>query len=243
MECTTMGHIDNEMLLGSTVLLDYDSSPLQRMIRAKHWDTLTTKTAVIHAVYTYVRDEIPYGFPESNRMPASHVLEMGFGNCMSKSILLMALLRALLIPCRFHADMVRKDLYRGLSKGLAYHSIPSYLHHAKVDILYNNRWIEVEGHIIDLPYLKKLQLKFPDYTGSFTGYGIAVLNFKNPPINWEEANTYIQNKAKEKDLGCFTDPDAFFNEHPEAERFTQGFIYTHLLHTTINKKIEAIRTN
>ena len=49
---------------------------------------------------------------------------------------------------------------------------------------YNGRWFNLEGFILDVTYLNKLQEKFKECNGSFCGYGVATNDFKNPPIEW-----------------------------------------------------------
>lgn len=55
-----------------------------------------------------MRDEIAFGYNESVDLPASRVLAAGFGQCNTKGTLLMALLRALDVPCRFHGFTLAK---------------------------------------------------------------------------------------------------------------------------------------
>ena len=225
-----------------TPLLNYNDTSIVQLIEQHAWNSMHNESELIGSIYAFVQDEIPYGYTKSFELSASQVLHKGYGNCITKSTLLMALFRAVGIPCRFHAFTVSKILFRGLLKGLRYQMTPETIHHSWVEIFTNGSWLEIEGHIIDRPYLRNLQIKFSDYTGSFYGYGIAVLNFKNPPIQWNDEHTYIQNKVIEKDLGNYESPDAFFKEFPEAESCSKGFRYRHFLRPAINKNILAIRS-
>ncbi|MDY0289160.1 MAG: hypothetical protein RBR15_10085 [Sphaerochaeta sp.] len=54
---------------------------------------------------------------------------------------------------------------------LSYTIAIKHPYHAWVEVQYNNKWLAMEGHIVDRAYLVKLQAKFPDYIGSFYGYG------------------------------------------------------------------------
>ncbi|NBK25885.1 MAG: transglutaminase domain-containing protein [Spirochaetia bacterium] len=100
---------DLTQYLQPTPLLDYQASPIQALVVEKGWENLSTKTAQIEAVYTYVRDEIAYGFTSRFQIPASQVLSSKQGNCITKTTLLMALLRRLGIPCRLRAGWWRKS--------------------------------------------------------------------------------------------------------------------------------------
>jgi transglutaminase-like putative cysteine protease len=227
--------------LCTTELLDFNADSIQKLIEDKGWKKISTKTALIGAIYTFVRDEIPLGYNDSSTMKASEILSEGYGQCITKTILLMALFRAVDIPCRFHGFTVDKILQRGILKGLGYKMNPSLLYHGWVEIQFNRAWIQLEGHIVDRLYIQRLQQKFPDYMGSFYAYGLAVLNFKNPPINWEEEHTYIQKRAIEQDFGVFDSPDEFFKRHPEANNLSHKFAYRRIIQPNLNKNIKAIR--
>lgn len=235
--------IDNSNYLIDTELLDFKSAAITKLIDFQQWKALPTESEMIKAIYTYVRDEIPYGFPKVYAQKASEVLSTGVGNSFTKSVLLMALLRSVGVPCRMKASLEGRLLFRGLAKGLAYRILPSILHHACLEVWHNNKWVETEGHIIDLPYLKNLQIRFPNYMGSFFGYGIAVLNFKNPPIEWTGSETYIQSKAIEEELGIFTNPDDFLEKYSKTERFSRGFYYRSILRPRMNRIVEEIRNS
>ncbi len=232
---------EQQTYLEPSPLLDYTHPEIQQLITSKGWDTPKTKTDLIGEVYTFVRDEIAYGYTKSFSLPASQILSKGYGNCITKSILLMALLRAVGIPCRFHAMTISKVIFRGLLPHLSYKMAIKCPYHAWVEVQYNNKWLAMEGHIVDKAYLVKLQAKFPDYMGSFYGYGIAVLNFKNPDNRWNENHTYVQNQAIEEDLGIFPTPDAFFAQHPESEAYTRSFRYRVLMRNRLNRSIRAVR--
>ncbi len=222
-------------------LLDYTHPTIQQLIRSKGWDTMKEKADLIGEVYSFVRDEVAYGYTRSFSLPSSKVLSKGYGNCITKSTLLMALLRAVGIPCRFHAMTISKVIYRGLLSKLSYKLATRELYHAWVEAEYNGKWFTLEGHIVDRPYLLKLQAKYPDYIGSFYGYGIAVLNFKNPDNRWNEDHTYVQRQAIEEDLGVFDTPDAFFAQYPTSLAYTQSFRYRTMFRGQLNRSIRAVR--
>lgn len=227
--------------LQKTPLLNYDSPEVEALVQQKGWLQCNSPSTLIDAVYTFVRDEILFGYAESFAISGSQVLKLGIGNCLTKTILLMTLLRAVGVPCYMKASMVDKVLHRGLLGPLTYRLTPEFLYHAWVHMYYNNKWLEIGGHIIDQPYLQKLQSKHPDYMGSFYGYGIAVLNFRNPPIRWEEGDTFIQSKARAGTLGTYNDPDSFFQAYPEAVKRTNTFRYQKILRPALNKGIAKVR--
>ncbi len=100
--------------LSETALLDYGHASLRELIQDRGWESLPTRQR-IGAVYTFVRDDIPFGYNQSDAIPASRVLADGYGQCNTKTILLMALLRGGGIPCRFHGATIHKQLQKGAS--------------------------------------------------------------------------------------------------------------------------------
>ena len=81
---------DTPTYLEPSPLLDYFHPSLQKLIKSKGWKSIRKKADLIGVVYNFVRDEIMYGYPESFSIPASEVLSAGYGNCITKSTLLMA---------------------------------------------------------------------------------------------------------------------------------------------------------
>ncbi len=113
-------------LLAVTPLLDYGSATVQRLVADRAWQQLDP-TARIGAAYDYVRNEIPFGYNAEDNVAASAVLADGYGQCNTKATLLMALLRAAGIPCRFHAATIHKRLQRGVLTGLTYRLAPKQI--------------------------------------------------------------------------------------------------------------------
>lgn len=79
-----------------------------------------------------MRDEIAFGYNTQDDLPASRVLADGIGQCNTKGTLLMALLRAMDVPCRFHGFTIDKALQKGAITGLAYWLAPRNIIHSWV---------------------------------------------------------------------------------------------------------------
>jgi transglutaminase-like putative cysteine protease len=62
---------DNDHLQ-QTPMLDYDHTSLQALIKAKRWGELSPYDAV-GAIYTFVRDDIRFGYNIDDTIPASQV--------------------------------------------------------------------------------------------------------------------------------------------------------------------------
>ena len=99
-------------LIKETLILDYNSLVIQDLINSRQWKELNDVEKV-KSIYNFVRDEIKFGYNSSDDIRASQVLKDGYGQCNTKSTLLMALLRAVNIPNRLHGFTIDKALQKG----------------------------------------------------------------------------------------------------------------------------------
>ena len=76
--------------LRQTDLLDFTHPTVQQLIDAREWKALG-KAKRIKAIYNFVRDEIQFGYNETDSLKASNILQDGYGQCNTKATLLMAL--------------------------------------------------------------------------------------------------------------------------------------------------------
>lgn len=226
--------------LKETPLLDYTNPLIRDLISNNRWNTLNENEKIL-SIYNYVRDTAAFGYNKADNIPASQVLKDRYGQCNTKGILFMALLRAVGVPCRLHGFTIDKKLQKGAIKGLYYRLSPKELFHSWVEIFYKNTWINLEGFILDVSYLTKLQEKFKDCSGSFCGYGVATDNFQNPSIYWNEKDTYIQKEGVIQDFGVFDSPDLFFAEHHQDLGKCREIIYKNAVRHLMNRNIRKIR--
>lgn len=223
-----------------TPLLDYGHPSLQRLIDEQGWKTLTEKEKIL-AVYDHVRDAMVFGFNAADDIPASRVLRDGYGQCNTKGILFMALLRALEIPCRVHGFTVDKRIQKGVIRGLFYRLSPGEILHSWVEVYHHGRWYNLEGFILDVPYLAGLQAMFPEITGTFRGYGVATDDFKNPRIYWDGNDTCIQKEGIIRDLGVYESPDELFTKHRQRLGRVKNSLYKYLVRHLMNRRVAKIR--
>ena len=229
-------------LLKETTLLNHNDPKIQKLIKGRGWLELSEKDRIL-AIYNYVRDEIVFGYNASDNIKATDVLKDKYGQCNTKGTLFMALLRAVGIPCRIHGFYVDKIIQKGAMKGFYYRLSPNEILHSWVEIFYNGKWLNLEGFILDVKYLHKLQDKFKDCTGSFCGYGVATPDFKNPSIEWNENNTYIQKDGIVKDLGIFDCPDELFMVYQQKVGRFKDFAFKYIVRHLMNKNIKRIRND
>ena len=153
----------------------------------------------------------------------------------------MAFLRALGIPCRLHGFAIDKKLQKGAIYGIFYKLSPQEIIHSWVEVFYDNKWINLEGFIIDNAFLNKIQCMFPQTTGEFCGYGIATKNLKNPPVEWTGGDTYIQKEGIVKDFGLFNDPDEYYQKYHNLKGLKK-FLFENIVRHFVNANVEKIRS-
>lgn len=134
--------------LDHTYFIDFDSENIRKIINGLSEDaSSTTETEKAITIFNYVRDNFPYTVREfqisdPSGYKASSTLKAGRGFCMTKSILLVALLRGNNIPARLHiADMINHrspQRFRDLMGGSAY-----FVYHTYVDVYLNEKWSKI----------------------------------------------------------------------------------------------------
>lgn len=228
--------------LEETNLVDYNNIIIQNLVENKNWKTLDEKNK-IKEIYLFVRDEILFGYNQKDNLKASQILEEGYGQCNTKSTLLMALLRAVNIPCRFHGFTINKALQKGAITGIWYKLAPKEIIHSWVEVKFGDSWNNLEGVILDKKYLNKLQNKFSESFDTFCGYGVYTDNFYNPKIDWKGGNTYIQKLGINQDFGIFDNPDEFYNKHQQELNLFKQIIFKVIVRNLMNKNIMRIRND
>ena len=234
---------ENEMnneYLSQTHMLDYDNYKIQELIRKRGWRKLP-EFERIRSIYNYIRDEIRFGYNVDDSIPASKVLKDGYGQCNTKGTLFMALLRAVGVPCRVHGFTIRKELQEGAMTGFVYKQAPKNIFHSWVEVYLEDNWYELEAFIIDKDYLGKLQQKNSSCTGAFCKFGVGVEDFKNPVIDFNRNNTYIQSTGINQDFGIYDSPDALLKEHHQEMGYIKKFAFRYYGRHMMNRNVKKIR--
>lgn len=232
--------METSSLLRSTKLLDFGHPRMKALLAERGWSHLPEHERT-GAAYDFVRDEIVFGYNTSDDIPASQVLADGYGQCNTKSTLLMALLRSLGIQCRLHGFTIDKMLQKGAVTGWAYALAPRSILHSWVEVRHQDRWINLEGFILDRRYLAALQQRFAAHRGPFLGYGVGTPDLKNPPVAWHCDDTYIQRDGINEDFGLFDDPDAFYARHGANLSGPKRWMFEHVVRHMMNRNVQDIR--
>ncbi|MDT8976219.1 transglutaminase family protein [Paenibacillus sp. chi10] len=225
--------------LEATALVDYNHPSIQKLIIERSWKE-AKEYDKIRDIYDYVRNQIKFGYNRGDDIPASEVLADGYGQCNTKSILLMALLRGVGIPCRIHGFYIDKKMQKGALTGIVYTFAPRNIVHAWTEVHYQGKWLALEGVIIDDTYLHQVKDRLCSYNDGHIGYGIAVKDVKNINLCWRGDSTYIQNFSITEDLGYYDNPDEFFAAYNNTKsRLKKAML--NLLRKRVNRRTDALR--
>ncbi|MBP1043358.1 transglutaminase domain-containing protein [Vagococcus sp. BWB3-3] len=228
--------------LNETKLLNYNSPDIQALVTEKKWQKLADYQK-IKEIYEFVQNDILFGYNASDKLTANRVLAEGVGQCNTKATLLMALLRAVGIPCRLHAFEVSKGFQRGATTGVISWLAPDFILHTWVEVYYQKHWYALEGVITDKKYLQSVQKLFSYERGAFNQYAIATKDLQNPPIDWNGNDTYIQKEAISRDFGLFDSPDDLLMTHQQKMSGLKNFFYTQVGCKIMTRTVNKVRNN
>ncbi|MES0869264.1 transglutaminase-like domain-containing protein [Pseudovibrio sp. SCP19] len=233
-------NIQLDVLLKETPLLNFRAPTIRKLVDQRKWKDLSPFDRA-GAVYDFVRNEIMFGYNKADNIPASQVLADGIGQCNTKGTLLMALMRAVGIPCRLHGFTIHKELQRGVVPELVYKIAPENILHSWVEIWLGDRWINLEGFILDEAFLTALQKEFAPNRQSLCGYGVGTNCLSTPQVDWQGQDTYIQKTGINNDFGTYDSPDDFYVEHMQAFSPVMKVLYENGIRHVMNWKTNRIR--
>lgn len=226
--------------LKNTVMLNYQTPQIADLINTKKWSDLN-EFEKIGAIYDYVQNKILLGYNKYDNLTATQVLADGIGQCNTKATLIMALLRAVGVPCRLHGTKVTKVFQRSLMPKIMAKLAPPLIVHTWAEVYYNGDWLSLEGVITDKTFISGLQKLFPEHKGKFFDYAVAVKDFNNLQIDWKGENTTVQQQAVVKDLGVYDTPDEFYAEYKQEFREIKKFMYESVGRKIMTRKVAKIR--
>jgi len=226
--------------LKETHLLDYNHPKIQQLIAERKWAE-KDEFEIIKQIYNYVKNEIVFGYNSKDEFNASEILEQGYGQCNTKSTLLMALLRGVGIPTRIHGFLIDKTMQKGALVGLTYLIAPAKVSHTWVEVYYNSNWIALEGVIPDESYYNAVKDKLQKRDGGYYGYAIAVKDIRADNFCFVGKDTYSQSLAITDDVGIFDSPELFFEKYNNTPSPLKKFLFGKILSKRLNKRLQKIR--
>lgn len=226
--------------LNDTTMLNYCEQEIAELVKAKKWNDFDEYNK-IGVIYDYVQNNILLGYNKCDNLTATQVLSDSIGQCNTKATLLMALLRAVGVPCRLHGAKVTKVFQRGLMPKIMASLAPPLIVHTWVEVCYNGEWLCLEGVITDKAFIAGLRQMFPNYKGEFFDYAVAVNDFSNLQIDWRGESTAIQQQAVKEDLGVYDSPDEFYSEYKQDYRGIKKYLYENIGRKIMTNKVAKIR--
>lgn len=228
-------------LLEKTKILDYDHPSIQKLIHERGWRLMAVDKRK-KEIYKFVRDEIKFGYNKNDSISASEVLQDGYGQCNTKGTLLMALLRALDIPCRFHGFYIDKIMQKGAVTGIFYLMAPRNIIHSWIEIMDTESPTILEGFILDRAYVLALTKRLESGQNRMCGYGASTSDLPSKINEWDgHSNTYIQNESITKDLGIYNSPDEFYKRHGTNLKGIKQWTYQNFVRHKMNKNVAKVR--
>jgi len=229
------------MNIDITNLADHGNPTVKNkaLILTKYCETIEDR---IKAFFCYVRDDIKFQFPdEGDFVPASQTIKYGYGACNNKTILYLALCRAIGIEARIHFSLIDKSIQRGLIKGLFYWIIPQKISHGWLEVKLKNSWFPIDSYINDTEYYIVAKKKLRE-RGWNTGYSIACSkNESSSELDFDKEQ-FVQMDAVTDDHGVYVDPADYFKSPSYKNRpnVLTLFIYKVFI-SSVNNRVKKMR--
>lgn len=226
--------------LAATPMLDLDHPSIRQLVEDRGWRQMAPVTR-IGAIYEFVRNEITFGYNADDNLPGSRVLADGYGQCNTKATLLMTLLRASGIACRFHAATVRQELQAGVVPEMVRRWAPDEILHSWVEVPGDDGWTRLEGVILDQRYLTGVRRWIGRPDGALLGYAVGTDELGSPPVEWCGRDTEIQMTGIARDLGVHDDPDSWYTTAGTNLSGPRAWLYRLVIRHAMNRRVRAIR--
>lgn len=125
--------------------------------------------------------------------------------------------------------------------GAFYAIAPDSIFHTWVEVLYEGRWIGLEGVILDDAYLRGLRATLPSGTKEILGFAAGTENLAEPAVEWCGTDTSIQSTGVNQDFGVYEDPDSFYREHGNNLSGVRAWLFASWIRHVLNRNVESIR--
>lgn len=198
---------------------------------------------IVAGIFHYVRDDILFGFhPEVDALSASDIIERGSGQCNNKSIVFMALCRALDIPAKLYFSDIDRSIHRGFIPEWAYNIFPKNISHSWVDVQIDGKWHRIDGYINDISLFLAGREALIQH-GWQTGFSVSDPTQTSADFSLEQEN-YVQMATVTRTHGVYDDPADYFRSslyqnHPGGfKQLIAGYIMRQM-----NHRVEQLRAH
>jgi transglutaminase-like putative cysteine protease len=131
---------ENQVYLNPTEYCDCDNDKIINQVKVLLREDSTNKDKAIRIFY-YVRDNIQYGLDISDTK-ASKTLKNKYGNCVTKTNLQIALLRAAGIPSRYHQVVLNREILKGFVPKRVFDNTDERIwYHPWCECLLSGNWV------------------------------------------------------------------------------------------------------
>lgn len=195
----------------------------------------------VEKLFYFVRDNIKLGFPkEWDFMKASQVIELGMGQCNTKSTLFLALCKALGIPARVHYGLIKTEIMRGIFPGFALSLMQPKGSHSWFEVEVEGKWRQIDSYIVDkqLYLASKQNLKSKEWE---IGFAIACPEGKCSCEFNIDKEEFVQMGAVVDDHGVWDDPSDYFVSGKYESLNSLLLFFYRLMVDSVNKKMELMR--
>ena len=164
--------------LKPTYYFNFENELVQNLISEFKTNKLSDKEKTI-GIYTKVRDNWkydPYSISLSKeKYKSSHIAEKQSGNCVEKSIILIACLRALEISARLHLGKVKNHIaVERLTEKFGSNELTP---HGMVNVNLDNRWLKMSP-AFNKSLCEKLNVEPLDFDGENNSFLQQYINFR-----------------------------------------------------------------
>jgi Transglutaminase-like superfamily len=226
--------------LRSTAQLDTHTPDLMRAVCA-HTRRGHTEHETAVSIHDFVK-AIPFAWGgDSLNFTASDALKLGYADCFTKGILMVALLRAAKLPARLRFVSLNSHIWRGIVN-----LDQETMLHAITEVMLGNRWIFTDSYVMDEPLQRAAQANL-DANKKNLGYGI----HRYGAMNWDGyGDASAQCVAVDvkslpiHDWGVAADPCSFFEDaaHAGLRRDLAERLKWRLFVPVVNRRVENLRS-
>ncbi len=194
------------------------------------------------AAHDFVK-ALPFGcVPDYSALTASEVLNQRHGDCFTKGMLFVALLRALQVPARLRFVSLPVSFLRGIVE-----PEESTIMHAMAEVLIDDHWFVTDSYVPDALLSAGARRKLLA-EGRRMGYGIHI----NGSEKWDgmsDASAQCcladETSLPVVDWGIADDPESFYADesHSELRRNFVTRLKWRLASPMVNKRVAAVRAS
>lgn len=225
--------------LRGTHQLDVMNPQLLKVVRkAESMATTDRERAVF--LHDLIR-ALPFGcVPDYSALKASDVLQLGYGDCFTKGMLFVALLRIARIPARLRFVSLPVFFLHGIVE-----PEESTIMHAMTEVLIEGQWRVTDSYVPDV-LLQTGARKLLLAQGKRIGYGVHLRG----SVHWDglrdasaQCSADDPSSLPVVDWGVADDPESFYADesHSDLRRNFATRLKWRLATPIVNKRVAAVR--